>query len=143
MSQARRARAEREGRWAEFWAACVLQLKGYAILGRRVQTPAGEIDLIARRGDVLAFIEVKWRKGMVEAPDVLRTTQMSRIVRAATSWTSRRAWTQHFAWRYDLILVTGWRWPKHLRDAWRPEVDPMLLGPSYSDNVISFKARPK
>ncbi|MCA3697981.1 YraN family protein [Aquidulcibacter sp.] len=143
MNLTQRALAERSGRWAENWAAFVLQLKGYAILGRRVQTPAGEIDLIARRGDVLAFIEVKMRQGAVDPAEVLRTRQMSRIVRAATGWTSRRAWTQHFAWRYDLMVVTKWRWPKHVRDAWRPELDPMLSGRGHSDNVISFRARRK
>lgn len=143
MNVTQRALAERSGRWAENWAAFVLQVKGYAILGRRVQTPAGEIDLIARRGDVLAFIEVKMRQDAVDPADVLRPRQMSRIVRAATGWTARRAWTQHFTWRYDLMVVTKWRWPKHVRDAWRPDVDPMLRGHSQSDNVISFRARRK
>lgn len=143
MNLTQRALAERSGRWAENWAAFARHLKGYAIVGRRVQTPAGEIDLIARRGNVLAFIEVKIRQQAVDAAEVLRPRQMSGIVRAATGWTSRRAWTQHFSWRYDLMVVTKWRWPKHVRDAWRPDVDPMLSGQGQSDNVISFRARRK
>ncbi|CAN1501614.1 COG0792 Predicted endonuclease distantly related to archaeal Holliday junction resolvase [Caulobacteraceae bacterium] len=143
MNLTQRAHAERSGRWAEGWAAFVLQLKGYAILGRRVQTPAGEIDLIARRGDVLAFIEVKMRQQTSDPGELLRPRQMARIVRAATGWTARRDWTQHFTWRYDLIVVTKWRWPNHVRDAWRPEEDPMLAGPRSRDNVISFRARRK
>lgn len=143
MNLTQRALAERSGRWAENWAAFVRHLKGYTIVGRRVQTPAGEIDLIARRGNVLAFIEVKMRQQAVDAAEVLRPRQMSRIVRAATGWTSRRAWTQHFSWRYDLMVVTKWRWPKDVRDAWRPDVDPMLSGRGQSDNVTFFRARRK
>ncbi|MFN8732880.1 MAG: YraN family protein [Hyphomonadaceae bacterium] len=143
MNLTQRALAERSGRWAENWAAFVRHLKGYTIVGRRVQTPAGEIDLIARRGNVLAFIEVKMRQQAVDAAEVLRPRQMSRIVRAPTGWTSRRAWTQHFSWRYDLMVVTKWRWPKDVRDAWRPDVDPMLSGRGQSDNVTFFRARRK
>ena len=143
MNLTQRALAEGSGRWAESWAAFVLQLKGYAILGRRVQTPLGEIDLIARRGDVLAFIEVKMRQQTSDSADLLRPRQMARIVRAATGWTARRDWTQHFTWRYDLIVVTKWRWPKHVRDAWRPQEDPKLVGHRSRDNVISFRARRK
>ena len=131
MNLTQRALAERSGRWAEGWAAFVLQLKGYAILGRRVQTPVGEIDLIARRGDVLAFIEVKMRQQTSDPAELLRPRQMARIVRAATGWTARRDWTQHFTW------------PKHVRDAWRPQEDPMLVGHRSRDNVISFRARRK
>ena len=143
MNLTQRALAERSRRWAQNWAAFVRHLKGYAIVGRRVQTPAGEIDLIARRGNVLAFIELKMRQQAVDAAEVLRPRQMSRIVRAPTGWTSRRDWTQQFTWRYDLILVTKWRWPKHVRDAWQPDVDLMLHGQGQSDNVISFRARRK
>jgi putative endonuclease len=137
------ALAERSGRWAEGWAAFVLQLKGYAILGRRVQTPAGEIDLIAQRGDVLAFIEVKMRQQTSDPSELLRPRQTAHIVRAATGWTASRDWTQHFTWRYDLIVVTKWRWPNHVRDAWRPQEEPMLVGHRSRDNVISFRARRK
>jgi putative endonuclease len=143
MNLTQRALAERSGRWAEGWAAFVLQLKGYAILGRRVPTPAGEIDLIARRGDVLAFIEVEMRQQSNDPAELLRPRQMARIVRAATGWTARHDWTQHFAWRYDLIVVTKWRWPNHVRDAWRPQEDPNLFGHRPKNNVISFRARRK
>jgi putative endonuclease len=143
MNLTQRALAERFGSGTEGWAAFVLQLKGYAILGRRVQTPAGEIDLIARCGDVLAFIEVKMRQQTSDPAELLRPRQMARIVRAATGWTARRDWTQHFTWRYDLIVVTKWRWPKHVRDAWRADVDPMLSERGQTENVISFRARRK
>lgn len=143
MNLTQRALAERSGRWAENWAAFVLQLKGYAILGRRVQTPAGEIDLIARRGDVLAFIEVKMRQQASDRAETVRPRQMANIVRAATGWTSGRDWTQHFTWRYDLIVVTKWRWPKHVRAAWRPQADPVRVSHGHCDNVILFRARRK
>jgi putative endonuclease len=141
MTSSRRAQAEKSGRWAEHVAALILQVKGYAILGRRVQTPSGEIDLIARRGDVLAFIEVKMRQKGVNPADILRSEQMARIVRAATGWTARRDWTRHFSWRYDLIVVRPWHWPVHVRDAWRPQHDPMVPPHANGNNVISFRAR--
>jgi putative endonuclease len=143
MNLTQRVLAERSGRWAENWAAFVLQLKGYAILGRRVQTPAGEIDLIARRGDVLAFIEVEMRQQATDPAETVRPRQMASIVRAATGWTSGHDWTRHFTWRYDLIVVTKWRWPKHVHDAWRPQIDPMPVSHGHSDNVILFRARRK
>ncbi|GIU66418.1 YraN family protein [Candidatus Phycosocius spiralis] len=126
MSTAHRIRAERSGRWAEALAALSLQLKGYAILGRRVQTGLGEIDVIARRGTVLAFIEVKMRQNASDPATLLRSSQMSRIIKSATGWCANRPWTQHFTWRYDLIIVRQWCWPVHMRDAWRPRNDPML-----------------
>lgn len=143
MNVTQRALAERSGRWAENWAAFVLQLKGYAILGRRVGTPEGEIGLIARHGDVLAFIEVEMRQQTTGSADMVRPGQKSRLVRAATDWTARRDWTRHFTWRYDLIVVTKWGWPKHVRAAWRPQADPVRVGLGNRDNVISFPARRK
>jgi putative endonuclease len=141
MSAPQRIRAEQSGRWAETLAALALQLKGYVILGRRVQTGLGEIDLIARRGTVLAFIEVKMRQQTSDPALLLRPTQMARIIKSATGWAASRPWTQHFTWRYDLIVVRQWRWPVHLRDAWRPQFDPMLSSGTTDGNVIAFRRR--
>ena len=121
-----RAQAEQAGRRAEIFAALTLQLKGYVIVARRAKNPRGEIDLIARRGKVLAFIEVKMRQKPSDPATILTSKQMSRIVNGATSWTASRTWTQNCQWRYDFILVTPWRWPVHIKDAWRPQNDPTL-----------------
>ena len=109
-----RAQAERAGRLAEQFAALSLQLKGYVILARRAKNPRGEIDLIARRGKVLAFIEVKMRKKAKDPATILTPAQMQRIINGATGWAASRAWTQGLQWRYDFILVSPWKWPLHM-----------------------------
>ena len=127
---------ERAGRRAEGLAALWLQLKGYAILARRAQTPLGEIDIIARRGAVLAFVEVKQRRGKPDLGQLVSRIQMSRIVRAATGWAGQRKWAAQCRWRYDIILIRPWRWPVHLRDAWRPSLDPILERRAKGVNVM-------
>jgi putative endonuclease len=122
----KRTQAEGAGRTAEFVAALVLQLKGYVILAQRVKTGRGEVDIIARRKEVLAFIEVKMRAQETDPALVVSAKQMQRIVNGATAWASQRAWTSTCQWRYDLIMVSPWRWPTHIRDAWRPQGDPTL-----------------
>jgi putative endonuclease len=121
-----RAEAEQAGRRAEIFAALALQLKGYVILVRRAKNVRGEIDLIARRGKVLAFIEVKMRHKPSDPAEILTAGQMQRIVNSATGWAASRAWTQQCQWRYDFVLVAPWRWPVHIKDAWRPHNDPTL-----------------
>lgn len=114
-----RRRAETFGRGAESRAALWLRLKGYRILGRRVRTPAGEIDLVARRGNLLAFVEVKARHG--DGAEVLGRRQQARIARAAEAFAATRPDLAGLDWRFDLILVAGpWRL-RHIADAWRPD----------------------
>jgi putative endonuclease len=108
------------------WAGLALQLKGYVIVARRAKNRGGEIDIIARRGTVLAFIEVKQRRLKSNPATLLTPRQMRRIVQGAGAWTAARPWTAAFQWRYDLMLVRPWRWPKHVADAWRPANDPAL-----------------
>jgi putative endonuclease len=104
-----RRAAERRGRRGEFVATLLLIAKGYRILGRRVRTRAGEIDLVARspRG-ILCFVEVKTRNSMREAQEALLRRQETRIARAAELYLAQ--------WRG----LRPTRWPKHLRDSWRP-----------------------
>src|SRR5262249_19071702 len=78
----------RRGRLSEWMAAALLVAKGYRILGRRVRTPYGEIDLVAVRGSRLAFVEVKRRPTRLEAEAALTTRQRVRIARAAEFWVS-------------------------------------------------------
>jgi putative endonuclease len=134
-TQISRKQAEKAGRWGETLAALMLQFKGYVIIDRRVQTPRGEVDLIARRGNVLAFIEVKSRTKQVDPATILTATQMQRIVNGATGWTSHKTWTTNCQWRYDLIIVLPWRLPLHIRDAWRPQNDPTLERGTKGGNV--------
>ncbi len=115
-----RKAAERRGRRAESLAAVALQLKGYRVLARRVKTPVGEIDLIARRGSILAFIEVKQRASLDAAYQAVPDPAWRRISRAAENWAARNMNDENVSWRYDLIAIAPHRWPVHKRDYWRP-----------------------
>jgi putative endonuclease len=120
MPLSRRA-AERRGRRGEVWATLLLLLKGYRILGRRVRTHLGEIDLIARspRG-VICFVEVKVRDGFAEAVEAVLPRQQGRIARAAEHYLAQRPNLALKAVRFDTITVVPGEFPRHLRDAWRP-----------------------
>lgn len=127
MARAQRARrqaAETHGRRAETLAALWLRLKGYRILARRVRLPAGEIDLIARKGDVLAFVEVKARSDFTSAANAVTASSWMRINRAADSWTARRPDLRALSWRFDLVAIRPRRRPMHLADQWRPDFAP-------------------
>ncbi len=113
-----RQTAERGGRRAENLAAMWLQLRGFAILAKRHRTPLGEIDLVARRGGLLLFIEVKARRDADAAFEAVTYAARRRIAMAAGLFLSRRPDLAGCAVRYDIIAVSGWRL-KHLKDAWR------------------------
>lgn len=111
MSRTRRRAAERRGRRAEALAALWLQLAGWRILARRARTAAGELDLVARRGPVLAFIEVKERASLDAALEAVSLRQRARLIRAGSLWQARRADLAHLQPRYDLVVIAPWRWP--------------------------------
>ena len=115
MIRAHRQRAERRGRHGEVWAAIWLICQGWQILARRARTPLGEIDLVARRGRTLAFIEVKWRRSPEDALAALHPRQQDRLLRAAALWRSRRADLIDHATRFDLICLSPGHWPRQLR----------------------------
>lgn len=123
-----RRRAEKRGRRAESLAAIALMLKGYQILARRARTPAGEIDLIAKRGKIVAFVEVKARKTRTVALEAVTARAQSRILRAAELWMAQRGDLADHDWRFDIVAVLPgrflpFRWPKHFADAWRPNLN--------------------
>lgn len=105
---------------AEALAALLLRLKGYRILARRYRTNFGEIDIIARRGRVLAMVEVKARsaKGGTDAAESLNATQRRRIERAASGYLASHAGSQACDVRFDLIVVGRTHLPRHLAGAW-------------------------
>jgi putative endonuclease len=107
----------RRGRLSEWMAAALLIAKGYRILGRRIRTPHGEIDLVAVRGSRLAFVEVKRRLTRVEAEAALTPRQAGRIARAAEFWISRHAAYREYERGLDAVLVVPGRLPAHLPDA--------------------------
>lgn len=107
----------RRGRLSEWVAAAALLARGYRILGRRVRTPHGEIDLIAVRGRRLAFVEVKRRATRAEAEAALTTRQAGRMARAAEFWVSRHTAFREHDRGLDAMLVVPGRLPIHLPDA--------------------------
>ena len=112
-------RAWRLGRWAETLCAWHLRLRGYRVEARRYRTPVGEIDIVARRGTVLAVVEVKARPGLAAAAEALGPRQRSRIARAAEAYVRARPDRAGLDLRFDVMLVRPWRLPVHLTDAWR------------------------
>jgi putative endonuclease len=90
------------------------------VLARRLRTPAGEIDIVARRGALVAFVEVKARGSTDAAAFALTEPQWRRIARAAELFVARRPALADCAIRFDAMLVTPRGWPTHVIDAWRP-----------------------
>lgn len=122
MNEVRRQRgtaARLSGRRAEIWAALYLMLKGYRILGFRLRTSAGEIDLAALRGKVLAVVEVKQRTTLEAALEAVSATQRERLLRAGQQLAQRRRGLKDVFVRLDLIALAPGRWPRHVADAWR------------------------
>lgn len=117
-ANARRRRAEQSGRRAEMLAAAAYLMRGYQILERRFRAPQGEIDLIARRGRLIAFIEVKLRRDLDAAILAVTPAGRRRLERAAGGFLSLRPQFVEFAVRYDIAAVAGWR-VSILQDAWR------------------------
>lgn len=114
-----RRTAERRGRTAETVAAWYLRLRGFGILARRVRTPAGEIDLVARRGRLLVFVEVKARPTLDAAAESLGPRQRKRLADAAAIWLAGHRHAG--AIRFDVLLVAPWSVPRHIVDAFRPD----------------------
>ena len=112
---------ERSGRRAENAAALWLRLKGYRILERRARTPMGEIDLIAARGKMLIFIEVKSRPTIPAAQEAVTPDLRRRVADAARLWVSRQRGLQDWLWRFDIVALAPGRFPRHIKDAWRAE----------------------
>jgi putative endonuclease len=113
----KRQKAERGGRRAETIAALWLQLKGWKILGRRVRTPVGEVDLVARRGRTIAFVEVKARSTAEHADLALDEWRLRRVAAAAEALAPRYA-RRGEDLRIDAIFIVPRRLPRHLTNVW-------------------------
>jgi len=116
---AKRARAERRGRRGEALAAWYLRLKGWRIVARRVKTARGEIDLIARRGRTVAFVEVKWRASEAELALAIDAYRLRRVAAAAEAVAHRFARDADIT-RIDVLLLAPGRWPRHIANAFQP-----------------------
>jgi putative endonuclease len=109
----KRQKAERGGRRAERLAAWWLRLRGWRILAMRARTPVGEVDLIARRGKVLAFIEVKARATEADAALALDEYRLRRVARAAEALLPRYMRDGDTV-RLDAMFIVPWRLPRHM-----------------------------
>jgi putative endonuclease len=117
----RRQRAQRRGRAAEWLCLWHLRLRGWRIVARGWRCPSGEIDILARRGRVLAVIEVKSRGELTAAATALAPRQRRRIARAAETFLLSRPDLARLDLRFDLMLVAPLRLPRHWRGAWRAD----------------------
>ena len=141
--QRNRQRAYLSGRRAERIACWLLRAKGYRILAVNWRCPAGEVDILARRGQVLAAVEVKRRASGLAAGEgagdaalfAISPHQQARVARAAEAFAARRADCRDLELRLDAITVTEptswpwaavaralqWGWPRHFPAAWQAE----------------------
>ncbi len=107
----------RLGHFAEALAGLYLRLKGYQILARRYRSPVGEIDLIARKGRGLVFIEVKFRQNLDDAAFSILPRQRARILNAAQFWLSQNPAASAAELRFDVVLLAPFCWPRHIQHA--------------------------
>ena len=108
--------AEQRGRRGELLAALYLRCKGWRILGRRLRTPRGEVDMVARRGRMVAFVEVKWRCTADEVDRAIDAWRLRRVVAAAEALAPRFVRFGD-SMRIDVLLLAPRRWPRHIVNA--------------------------
>jgi putative endonuclease len=109
-----RVAAFRTGLSAETRAAAYLMAKGYRILAKRFRTPHGEIDLVARKRNLVAFVEVKARASLDEAAYAVTPRQQQRIIAAAQAWLMTHPEHAEFELRFDAVLIAPRSLPRHL-----------------------------
>ena len=109
--------ALKKGRRGEWRAALALRVKGYRIVARNFRTKLGEIDIVARKGDLIAFVEVKARPSATEAIDAVSFEAQRRIANAADIWIGLQKDASRLSWRFDIVAVPPLRWPIHFEDA--------------------------
>ena len=117
----RRRRARRRGQWAEALCRWHLRLRGWRIVACDWRCPSGEIDILARRRDILAAIEVKSRSDYASGAAALLPRQRRRIARAAEAFLAMRPDLASLALRFDVMVVEPRRLPRHLPGAWRSD----------------------
>lgn len=113
MTGLRRQQARIFGLRAEAAAVWWLRLKGFRILERNYTVSGGEIDIIALRRGVVAFVEVKARPTMDEARNAIDATKRRRMSRAAAQWLGANAWAMRCTLRGDAVFIAPGTWPRH------------------------------
>jgi putative endonuclease len=102
------------GHWAERVVLALLVFKGYRVVARRYAASGGEIDLIVKRGDTVAFVEVKARGLLDDALGAIGARKRERFSCAARAWVTRNTWAAGKTFRADAVFVAPRRWPRHL-----------------------------
>ena len=120
MPRVERQAAQRRGRLAETLAVWWLRVRLYRILARDWRSPVGELDIVARRGHILAIIEVKHRASLVQAAEAVSQRQQRRILRATEQFVALHPGLEKLDWRFDVLLLAPGRLPRHWLDAFRP-----------------------
>lgn len=116
-SPSSRKKAERRGRVGEVLAALYLRAQFFAIKSTRFKTPVGEIDLVAERGDLTIFVEVKVRASKSQEYEALAAVNKNRISRAANFYLSKNPAIANRSLRFDVIFLAPWSWPRHVMGA--------------------------
>lgn len=106
------------GYLAEQLAAALLRLKGYRILAQRLRTPVGEIDLLVRRGNTVAVIEVKHRPDLDSAAGAISPRQRKRLCDAARFVLAGKPELRDHSLRFDALLISRCGWSRHIVNAW-------------------------
>jgi putative endonuclease len=118
-----RKAAYRRGHFAEYIALISLMFKGYIPLARRYAAHGGEVDLILRRGNMLIFVEVKARATALAALEAVNGRKKRLFSRAAQSWIAHHSnFSEKRSWRADIVVVTPWRWPHHVKQAFELQI---------------------
>lgn len=115
----KRQRAEQAGRRAEDEAASYLAQQGWQVLARRRRTPVGEIDLVARRPGLVAFVEVKWRRSAAQLAEAIDEPRLSRVAAAAEAVAHEYVQAGDDL-TVDVLLLAPDTEPRHIRNAWQP-----------------------
>jgi putative endonuclease len=110
--------AEKRGRGAETLACWYLRLHGWRILARRARVPGGEVDIVARRRSIVAFVEVKARASEAAAAFALDDWRLRHVAVAAERLAPRYTQPGDDV-RIDALFVVPLRWPRHLANVWQ------------------------
>jgi putative endonuclease len=121
VANPKRVAAFRYGISAESRAALLLIAKGFRVLARRWRSPAGEIDIVARRRKLIVFVEVKARGALADAAEAVLPRQRRRIVAGAEAWLAAHPEHEGYDFRFDAILVAPGALPEHIQSAFEVE----------------------
>ena len=115
----KRVAAEQRGRQGEWLAEAYLTREGWEILATRVRTPRGEVDIVAKREGLVAFVEVKWRRTEADLAFAIDEQRLARVAAAAELLIPRFAAAGEDC-RIDVLLLAPGLPARHIENAWMP-----------------------